>query len=602
MRRLPVAAFMVLAAVTVAAFFVVQHLKISTPLLAGNPAPHPAAINPVDGQVCKGTSHRSMHISFYLQNRSDDVDVDIVDTSGSAVASLASGVHMQGGRHPVRRDFVWDGRTAGGRVAPDGIYYIRVALIHQGRSVLISDNAGALPVTVQTVPPHPRVTAVAPGLIPRTGVTGAVVRYTGNGGLPGRMLIYRTDLAGAPKLVKSFPARRGGRTNWDGTVAGGARAPQGTYLVGLRVTDRACNTGSFPAVMPPVAGTTAHAGVSVRYLAALPPLTPVAAGATATVFVDARQHGYAWALRQAGADRVLASGGSRTIALRVPLPARASRTGLYELALRYGAHRTLVPLVAAPPAGPARVLVVLPALTWQALNPVDDDGDGIPNTLSAGYPVLLSRPLVNGLPSGWGQVVALLAYLQRNHLSYELTTDLGLAGGAGPRLAGHAGVILGGDERWVPPALATALRSYVTGGGHLLSLGVDSLRRGVMLTAARATHPTGPRPADILGARVGPVSVTHGAFILAGRDGLGLFRGTSGAFRAFSAYQSYSGVTAPLTIASAAGTTSTSSAIIGYRLGRGTVIDVGIVGFASRLAHSVDAQEILRRIWTVISR
>ncbi|MEO8966238.1 MAG: N,N-dimethylformamidase beta subunit family domain-containing protein [Solirubrobacteraceae bacterium] len=587
---------------TVAAFFVVQHLKISTPLLAGTPAPHPAAINPVNGQICKGTSHRSMRVSFYLLNRSDDVDVDIVDTGGSVVAALASGVHMQGGRHPVRAYFTWNGRTAGGRVAPDGIYYIRVSLIHQGRSVLISDNAGALPVTVDTVAPHPRVTAVTPGLIPRTGVTGAEVRYAGNARLPGRVLIYRTDLPGAPALVKSFPARRGGRTPWDGTVAGGAPAPQGTYLVGLRVTDRACNTGSFPAVLPPVAGTTAHAGVTVRYLAGLPPLTPVAAGARATVFVDARQHGYAWALRQAGADKVLASGGSRAIALPVPLPARASRTGLYQLALRYGAHRTLVPLVGASAAASAQVLVVLPALTWQALNPVDDDGDGIPNTLSAGYPVLLSRPLVNGLPSGWGQLVALLAYLQRNHFSYQLTTDLGLAFGVGPRLAGHAGVILAGDERWVPGSLAAALRGYVTGGGHLVSLGVDSLRRGVTLTAARATRPTGPRPTDILSARVGPVSGTHGAFILAGRDRLGLFRGTSGAFRAFSAYQSFSGVTAPLTVASAAGATSTSSAILGYRLGQGTVIDVGIVGFAARLARSTDAQEILRRIWTVISR
>ncbi len=359
---------MALAAVTVAAFFVVQHLKISTPLLAGNPAPHPAAINPIGGQVCRGTSHRSMQISFYLQNRSDDVDVDIVDTGGMVVASLASGVHMQGGRHPVRRPFAWDGRTSSGVVAADGIYYVRVSLIHQGRYVLISDSAGSpLPVTVKTVAPHPRVTAVTPGLIPRAGVAGAVVRYTGNAALPGRMLIFRTDLPGAPRLVKSFPAR-----------------------VGLRVTDRACNTGSFPAVLPPVAGTTAHAGVSVRYLAGLPPLTPVAAGAAATVFVDARRHGYAWALRQPGADRVLASGGSRAIDLHVPLPSQASRTGLYQLALRYGVHRTLVPIVGAPPAASARVLVVLPALTWQALNPVDDDGDGVPNTLSAGSPVRLS--------------------------------------------------------------------------------------------------------------------------------------------------------------------------------------------------------------------
>jgi hypothetical protein len=601
-RRLGVAAFMSLAALTVAAFFVTQHLKVSTPLLDGTPAPHPASINPANGQICKGTSHRSMHISFYLLNRSDDVDVDIVDPGGAVVASIASGVHMQGGRHPVRRGFVWNGRTSGGRVAPDGTYYIRVSLIHQGRSVLISNNAGALPVTVETVAPHPRVTGVAPGLIPRAGVTGATVGYTGNARLPGRLLIYRTDLPGVPKLVKSFPARPAGHTTWDGTVAGGAPAPQGTYLVGLRVTDRACNTGSFPAVLPPVAGTTAHAGVTVRYLAGLPPLTPVGAGATATVFVDARQHLYDWALRRAGADKVIASGTSRAIGLHVALPAHSAGTGLYQLALRYGAHRTLVPLVGAPAAASARVLVVLPALTWQALNPVDDDGDGIPNTLSGGYPVLLSRPLVDGLPAGWKQQVALLAYLQRNHLSYQLTTDLGLAFGVGPRLAGHSGVILAGDERWLSPALATALRGYVSGGGHLLSLGVDSLRRGVTLTAARATRPTAPRTLDILGARVGPVIRTHGTFILAGRDHLGLFRASSGAFRAFSAYQSFTGVTPPLTVASAAGTTSTSSAIMGYRLGQGTVIDVGIEGFAGQLARSADAQEILRRIWTVISR
>ena len=294
-------AFAALAVVTVAAFFITQHLKVSTPLINGRPAPHPAQINPLNGQVCRGVSHRSMAISFYLQNRSDDVDVYMVDTGGSVVATLASGVHMVGGRHPVRRGFHWNGRLADGRVAPDGTYYVKVTLIHEGRSVLISSpSSGALPVTVDTVAPHPRVVSVTPGLIPRTGATGAVVRTAGTQKLPARMLVYRTDLPGRPRLVKSFPARRSGTTPWDGTVAGGAPAPQGIYLIGLRVTDHACNTGSFPAVLPPVPGTTAHAGVSVRYLAGLPPLTPVAPGTDASVFVDARQHAYAWALRSAG--------------------------------------------------------------------------------------------------------------------------------------------------------------------------------------------------------------------------------------------------------------------------------------------------------------
>ncbi|MGI9185317.1 MAG: hypothetical protein ACR2GZ_10215 [Solirubrobacteraceae bacterium] len=603
MRRLPVIAFVILAAVTIAAFFVTQHLKISTPLLAGYPAPSPAAINPLDGRVCKGVSHRSMRVSFYLLNRSDDVDVYIVDRNQTIVATLASGVHMIAGRHPVRRAFVWNGRTASGTIASDGVYYIRVSLIHQGRSVLISNNAGALPVTVETVAPHPKVTGVTPNLIPRAGVSGATIRYTGSQGAAGRILVYRSDLPGSPRLVKSFLAPRGGRARWDGTVAHGAPAPQGTYLIGLVVTDRACNTGVFPAEHPPVAGTTAHAGVTVRYLAALPPLAPVAAGRSATVYVDARQHSYAWALRAAGAKKLLGSGRSRAFALRVPVPGGPRVSGLYELALRYGSHRTLVPIIGPPAAGShARVLVVLPALTWQGLNPVDDDGDGIPNTLSAGYPILLSRPLVDGLPAGWGALTGLVKALGQDHLSYALTTDLALLAGPGPGLAGHAGVVLAGDERWVPPPLATALRGYVSSGGHLLSLGIDSLRRSVVIAAGRARHPSAARAADIFGAHPGPLVATRGSFILAGQDQLKLFTGTSGAFRGFPYYQPFRSVTPPLAIASAAGTTTSSSAIIGFRLGHGIVIEVGIPGFGALLARKFDAQQILSRIWTVLSR
>jgi flagellar hook assembly protein FlgD len=606
-RRLPVAAFMTLAVATIAAFFVTQHLKVSTPLLAGFPAPYPAAINPVDGRVCQGVhgrpvSHRTMQVSFYLLNRSDSVDVYVVDQNGTVVDTIASGVPMRASP-PVRQRFSWNGRTSSGTVAPDGTYYIRVSLIHQGRSVLISDNAGALPVTVETVPPRPKVTGVTPHLIPRAGVSGATIRYTGNHGVAGRILVYRTDLPGPPRLVKSFPARRGGTTPWDGTLAHGVPAPQGTYLIGVKVTDKACNTGVFPAEFPPVPGTTAHAGVTVRYLAALPPLEPVAAGRPATVYVDARQHSYAWALRAVGTKRVLASGRSRAFALRVPVPSAAGTPGLYELALRYGSHRTLVPLIGTPAGGThARVLVVLPALTWQGLNPVDDDGDGIPNTLSAGYPVLLARPLVDGLPAGWGSLTGLLARLRKDHLSYALTTDLALLNGTGPRLAGHAGVVLAGDERWVPPALAAALRGYVISGGNLLSLGIDSLRRNVIVAAGRAHNPSAPRAADIFGAHSGPLTATRGALILAGKDELKLFTGTSGAFRGFSSYQPFTSVTLPLTIASAAGTTTSSSAIIGFRLGRGTVIEIGIPGFGAALARKFDAQQILSRIWTVLSR
>ena len=591
------AAFVALAVATVAAFFVTQHLKVTTPILAGAPAPSPAAINPIAGRQCKGKSHRRMLVSFYLQNRSDDVDVDIVDTAGAVVDTLASGVHMQGGTTPVRRAFTWDGRTLSGAVAPDGTYYIRVALIHQGRSVLISNNAGPEPITVETVPPRPQVTRVSPALIPQGTTSGVQIAQSGTAGQAPRVLVYRTDLPGGPHLVKTFAGRHGARSAWDGTI-GGHPAPQGTYLIGLKVTDRACNTGRFPAELPPVAGTTAGAGVTVRYLAAAPPLTPVAAGSAATVYVDARQHLYHWALRRPFHRAVLAGGSSRAFSLQVPIPRAGA--GLYELALRYDGHRTLVPVVAGPAAGRGgKVLVVLPALTWQGVNPVDDDHDGLPNTLTAGYPVGLDRPLVNGLPAGWHDLVTLLTFLRRHRLSYGLTTDLALALRPGA-LTGYRGVILAGNETWIPNTLATQLRGYVNAGGHLLSLGIDSLRRGVNLTSTQASGPTPPRVADALGAHVGPVTPTRGALILSGRDELHLFSGSSGTLR-YPAYQPFPGLSGDLQLASEAGVSPTSPAVIGYRLGRGIVVDVGIPGFALSLSRNFDGQQLMSGIYRVLA-
>ncbi len=605
MRRLPVAAFVALAIATIAAFFVTQHLKVTTPVVNGFPAPAPAAINPINGRTCavhqhdgtvKLVNHRRMFVSFYLQNRSDNVDVYIVNQDGNIVRTIGSDVYMQA-RPPKRHRFVWDGRTDNGSVAPDGTYYIKVSLIHQGRSVLISNPAGAEPVTVVTVPPHPRITSVRPKLIPQKGVSGATIHYTGANGLPGRILVYRTDPPGPPRLVKNFAAGRNGTSVWDGTLPGGRPAPQGTYIFRLEVTDKACNIGYFPPEWPPVPGTTAHDGVTVRYLAAQTPTAAVPAGTAATVYVDARQHAYHWALLRPGSRHTLASGTTRDFQLQVPLP--GAGPGVYELALRSGDHRTAAPLVAskAPRASRARVLVILPALTWQGYNPVDDDGDGLPNTLAAGDSISLERPYADGLPANFAGEAALLAYLKKAGFSYDVTTDLGLERGIAPSLNARTGVVLAGTEMWVPAALGADWRGYVAGGGHLLSLGVDSLRRGVTVSGQSAFLPTRQRAVDMLGARVGPVTKTHGTLILAGADGLGIFSGTSGALSGYRTFEPFHSLTAPERIASEAGVSAGAAAVIGYRLGRGSVIDVGLPGFASTLAHNFDGRQLLDRIW-----
>ena len=628
MSRVPVAAFVALAIATVAAFFLVQALKVTTPLIDGFPAPHPSVINPVSGGVCpvKGpggvpvaTSFRQMTISFYLLKRADDVDVDVVDSQGTVVDTLATDRYMA---RKQRVAFTWNGRRADGAYVAPGDYYVQVTLIHQDRTVRISNqSSGALePVRVQTEPTPIRVTGVRadglePAVFPQAGGDSVAIHLTVIGTTTPTVRIYRTDLAGAPRLVNSFPAATLRTAFWNGTLASGAPAPQGTYLVSVSAVDRTCTTSTFPTHLPPSPGSTPHAGVTVRYLAAQPPLTPVAPGARATVDVDARRHRYRWSLRAAGSTRVLRSGQSSAVALTVALP--AGRDGLYELSLRWGSHRTTVPLVAgvtggsggaagsaATGSGSGKVLVVLPALTWQGLNPVDDDGDGIPNTLTLGQPIRLARPLVNGLPAGFSSIVGLLADLRASGLRYALTTDLALAADSDPQTLrhGYSGLVLAGSERWLPASVGSALNTYVEQGGHILSLGIDALQRTVTIAGTQALDPSAPHAVDALLARPGPVRPVDGSLLLVDRDRLRIFSGSSQALTGFHTYQSFGPVQAPATLLSFAGVSPTSPAVIGYSLGRGDVVDVGLPGFGASLAHNVAAQELVSRVWSLLSR
>jgi hypothetical protein len=355
--------------------------------------------------------------------------------------------------------------------------------------------------------------------------------------------------------------------------------------------------------MPPTPGSTAHAGVSVRYLAAQPPLTPVPAGSRALVYVDARRAAYHWKLWRVGARKPSGHGTQRGFALRVKLPP-AQGAGLYHLVITSGAHRTDVPLIASYPSAhnPPHVLIVLPALTWQGENPVDDDFDGIPNTLDDGGPIKLGRVFARGLPSGWYDEASFLTYLDRNHLPYDVTTDLALIQGANPPVHGHTAVVLAGTERWAPASFGTALRGYVQGGGQILSLGIDSLLRRVSVRGGSASNPTSHVAFDPLGARPGPL-VSHGAgLITVIADGLHVFSDTSGAFEGFHSFQPIRSVATPGHVLSSAGTTSSDLAVVGYRLGRGKVIDVGLVGFGSSLAHNVDAKQLVLTLWKMLRR
>ena len=87
---------------------------------------------------------------------------------------------------------------------------------------------------------------------------------------------------------------------------------------------------------------------------------------------------------------------ARTLRLDVPF----GRSGVYLVQVRAAGRTATAPIIAQA-ASPSKVLVVLPAITWQGANAVDDDGDGVPNTLGSGETAHIDRPLAGGLPAGF---------------------------------------------------------------------------------------------------------------------------------------------------------------------------------------------------------
>jgi hypothetical protein len=257
--------------------------------------------------------------------------------------------------------------------------------------------------------------------------------------------------------------------------------------------------------------------VSVRALLARPPADPVRAGEDVKFAVDSRGRPYRWRVFRVGADDQPAvarrharrqqrplkgrkrSGGELTI--RAP----EGDSGVYVLRVRVGDEATAVPF-AVQGERPAPILVVLPAATWFGSDLLDDDRDGVPNTLENGSSAAYPRLLAGGLPDGFGdQVGALLGFLDAQHVRYDITTDLTLAASRSGLSGERAGVLLAGPFRWVSTELARRLRRYAAEGGRVASFGADSLRRGVDIARDRLLRPLPPTDTDPFGARLRPV-------------------------------------------------------------------------------------------------
>jgi hypothetical protein len=262
-------------------------------------------------------------------------------------------------------------------------------------------------------------------------------------------------------------------------------------------------------------------------------------------------------------------------------------------------------------------------ISWLGEGTVDDNGDGVPDTLDAGGPVAWPRWLA-GLPVGLaGDVAPLLVALDRAHVRYDLTSDLALAlDGRGPRATDRPGVLLAASERWVPPAFARRLRGYVMDGGRVATIGTDSLRRGVTLAprdggaTGRFVRPTQPIDRDPFGARLRkvrplapgtelkPIAGSATAPLLMFWDGtLGGFTGAeeSEPPGADDGVKLLAGVGVEPAAASGQLPPPPRPALTEVQLGKGLVIRIGLAGWAQRVGTDPEVAQLTRNAFDVLA-
>jgi len=594
--------FALLVIATIAAFLVTQQLKSEFPLVIRFAAAPPQFSPNGDG------FRDSSEVGFDLSEPAE-VTFAITDGEGNEVRRIVDERRLAG---DTKHRFRWDGRDDEGRVVPDGTYRMRVVRRDESRVINSTKE-----ITVDTDPPRVELIDAEPSVI-ATGEPGQAprvrVRYRGPVNAAPEFRVFRTD-EGAPRVVRRF---RGDGTRsgvWRGEVAAGPDATkpaaEGIYTFTVTVRDRAGNLAVAPTEMPRPALARPHTGLSVRELTLRGPLEVVQAGSLVNLEVGPYDHSFDSVVSRVGSpDEVIRRGGRIGGPFRIRIPDDTT-TGVYLVRVRSDEHRAVWPLAVSgrPQSGSAgdrpRPLVVLPAMTWQGLNPVDDDADGFADTLPAGGPVRLDRGFASGGPPPRfnSEVAPLLSYFDSEGLPYELTTDVSLARGDGPSPTDAPGVAFARSAVWLPEGVERRLRDYVMGGGRLASFGADAFRRRVRLRGDSLSDPSGRRREDIFGERTELVH-TGPAPLEVFQDDVGLFEDLTTFIGEFTEFELSRGLAGDAHRVAAAGRNAGEPAFIAYDLGKGMVIRSGSPQWAQELeaaALGVEVPQVTNRIWRLLS-
>ncbi len=587
-RPLVRAVFGALILATFAAFFVAQQLKSEFPLVLR------FAAVPGDFSPNRDGFRDFTFVGFDLSEPAE-VKFSVVDSNGNEVRTFVDGKRLAGDR---KYRYIWRGRDNEGRRVPDGSYRMRLIRTDEGRVINSLKD-----VVLDTKPPRVRLVSARPGVI-APGVRGAQgpvrLSYRGPKNDSPEMRIFRTD-EGPPRVVARFRGDDRKGATWYGTTRG-KPAADGDYAFTVTVRDKAGNRAVAPREIPTRGAAAPGTGVSVRRLTLTGPLGVVPAGSLARLSAGPARRRFRFAVYRLGARRPLWSGVRTGGPFRVRIPSSA-RTGAYLVSARAGSSRAVWPLAVQRGApSPRRPLVVLPAITWQGSNPVDDDLDGFADTLADSRSVGLARPFAKGrLPAGFrGRVEPMLRFLDRRRLAYDLTTDLAQARGQGPALARSAGVVFPGSERWLPKQLQDGLGAYLRHAGKLASFGDDSFKRSVRLEAGSLRDPGAPAARNALGEAT---SVERGAAapLLVEQDRLGLFGGDS-VVGEFTLFERSRGLRADNRLLTSAGRKAGERDLVAYRLGKGTVFRSGTPQWASRLGADPAVADATIGLWRLLSR
>jgi hypothetical protein len=587
------------------AFFAAQRLKHSDPLVYSVSVKRFISPN-ADGVRDKGRVR-------FRTKKADTVRVEVVDRAGSTVRVLADDVKLAAGAHT----FPWNGRYHGyidaaghkhrGEPVPDGAYRVRITMRRNGRT-FVPDQF----FVVDTV--APKLTATVSG-----GHTISILQerkpvrvdFKGvEGTRRAVFLVYRVrgQRTGAEPVASFFSLRGTNGGTWDQTVgsfrdwktqcegvkrSGRPRpAPVASYVIVAKACDAAGNDGMSSSALPPRAGTTRGlSGITLTGVQIAPPSRPVLISTRASFRVNPPSGGYAYKLQRVGGPTI-ASGSARGATLRVAIPRVAG--GLYTLRVAArrpvrgdrGIARTPVAITARRD---QKLLIVQPSIAWQATNPIDVTGDGFPDPFQQLPPgkelnVALNRflALQSGTVGFDAQEGALAKYLAANQptLAAQTVTDASLAADPAAALKGHDAILFAGDERWVTPELGVALRAFVQRGGKVAFFSQDAFRRTVALTLTTLAGPSDHRQRDIFGESVETVTEAP-APVVPFKDELGLLRGLTGQFTTFEQSRQQAKSAKILT---SAGRTADAPALIGYSLGQGTIIRVGVRGWNAELS------------------